>query len=247
MTAKNPLTGTAAKAYPTNLSALFTDEGRARCFLETQRWPNGVPVCPYCGGKGYPLVAKPGSKSPGRLGLKKCKDCRRQFTVRVGTIFEESKLPLSKWLRALDLMTSSSKGVSSRQIARELGVTPKSAWSLALRIREAMRGSEGCLPEPVHEAVRQRFSNLVAVWKSDRGHSSKLTDLVIHPAYQQIIGMGDRAIPLLLEEMRERPDHWDWALRAITGSDPVPRESWGKLREIANAWLAWGKGNGYAK
>jgi hypothetical protein len=144
-------------------------------------------------------------------------------------------------------MTSSSKGVSSRQIARELGVTPKSAWSLALRIREAMRGSEGCLPEPVHEAVRQRFSNLVAVWKSDRGHSSKLTDLVIHPAYQQIIGMGDRAIPLLLEEMRERPDHWDWALRAITGSDPVPRESWGKLREIANAWLAWGKGNGYAK
>jgi hypothetical protein len=96
-----------------------------------------------------------------------------------------------------------------------------------------------------HEAVRQRFSNLVAHWKSERGHSSRLKDLVTHSAYQQIIGMGEPAIPLLLEEMQERPDHWDWALRAITGSDPVPPESWGKLREIAAAWVTWGKERGY--
>lgn len=94
--------------------------------------------------------------------------------------------------------------------------------------------------------VRQRFSRLADEWRLGRGHSSKLTDLAMHPAYQQIIGMGERAVPLLLEEMKERPDQWDWALRAITGEDPVPRDSWGKLNEIAAAWIAWGRERGYA-
>ena len=88
---------------------------------------------------------------------------------------------------------------------------------------------------------QQRFARLVAEWKVGRGHSSKLKDLAMHPAYQQIIGMGERAVPLLIEEMKERPDQWDWALRAITGNDPVPRESWGKLKDIAAAWVAWGR------
>jgi hypothetical protein len=92
---------------------------------------------------------------------------------------------------------------------------------------------------------RQRFVRLVGEWKAGRGHSSKLKDLAMHPAYQQIIGMGESAVPLLLEEMKERPDQWDWALRAITGDDPVPHESWGKLTEIAAAWNAWGKERGY--
>ena len=85
---------------------------------------------------------------------------------------------------------------------------------------------------------QQRFARLVAEWKVGRGHSSKLRDLAMHPAYQQIIGMGERAVPLLIKEMNQRPDQWDWALCAITGTDPVPRESWGKLKEIAAAWIA---------
>jgi len=89
------------------------------------------------------------------------------------------------------------------------------------------------------------FQRLVGAWKAERGHSSKVTELAMHPAYQQIIGMGKDAIPLLLEEMKERPDHWDWALRAITGIDPVPREAWGKLGEIAAAWIHWGRVQGY--
>ena len=88
---------------------------------------------------------------------------------------------------------------------------------------------------------RRRFARLVAEWKVGRGHSSKLKDLAMHPAYQEIIGMGARAVPLLIEEMRERPDQWDWALCAITGADPVSPESWGKLKEIAAAWVAWEK------
>jgi hypothetical protein len=91
---------------------------------------------------------------------------------------------------------------------------------------------------------QQRFARLVTEWKHGRGQSSKLKDLAMHPAYQQIIGMGEPAVPLLIEEMKQRPDQWDWALRAITGVDPVPRESWGKLTEIAAAWIAWEKERG---
>jgi transposase-like protein len=118
---------------------LFVDEDKAREFLESKRWPDGKPVCPHCDGEGYALVAKPNSKRPGRPGLKKCKKCRKQFTVRVGTIFEESKIRISQWLMAIHLMTSSKKGVSSHQIARELGITQKSAWFVCHRVREAMK------------------------------------------------------------------------------------------------------------
>ena len=112
---------------------------KARAFLESKRWPNG-PLCPHCGSKEvYTLTAKPDSKSPVRPGVYKCTACREQFTVRIGTIFEESKIPLSKWLMAIHLMTSSKKGISSHQMARELGITQKSAWFLNHRIREAMK------------------------------------------------------------------------------------------------------------
>jgi len=121
------------------LSEIFADEDRARAFLESKRWPDGKPVCPHCEHEGaYRLTAKLGSKRPVRKGVWKCKKCRRQFTVRIGTIFEDSKIPLRKWLMAIHLMTSSKKGVSSHQISRECGITIKSAWFLTHRIREAM-------------------------------------------------------------------------------------------------------------
>ncbi len=124
------------------LSHLFVDEDAARDFIESRLWPNG-PVCPHCGNdEAYALTPKPGSRKPVRKGVYKCKKCRKQFTVRVGTIFEDSKLPFSKWLMALHLLTSSKKGISSLQISRELGITPKSAWFLTHRIREAMRSPQ---------------------------------------------------------------------------------------------------------
>jgi transposase-like protein len=125
-----------------NLSSmvpLFANEELAREFLEKKRWPHGV-ICPHCKASGaYKLTGKPRSKSPVRPGVYKCKECREQFTVRIGTIFEESKIPLSKWLMRIHLMTSSKKGISSHQMARELGITQKSAWFLDHRIREAMK------------------------------------------------------------------------------------------------------------
>jgi transposase-like protein len=120
------------------LAKLFADEDMARAFLEAKRWPSG-PVCPHCSSEAYALTAKPGSKSPVRRGVYKCRKCRKQFTVRIGTIFEDSKVPICKWLMAIHLMTSSKKGVSSHQIAREIGVTIKTAWFVTHRIREAMK------------------------------------------------------------------------------------------------------------
>jgi hypothetical protein len=89
-------------------------------------------------------------------------------------------------------------------------------------------------------AEADKFTALVSEWKRGRGHSSKIRDLASHPAYQQIIGMGRTAVPLLLREMEQRPSHWDWALRAITGADPVPKQSAGKIMEMAAIWARWG-------
>jgi transposase-like protein len=113
----------------------FHDETKAREHLESIRWPNG-PVCPHCGSveQHYQLEGK-----AHRPGLWKCKDCREQFSVTVGTVFERSKVPLTKWLAATYLMCCSKKGISSKQIERMLGVTYKTAWFMTHRIREAMK------------------------------------------------------------------------------------------------------------
>ena len=121
------------------------DEAAAFAHVESMLWPGG-PFCPHCGNAGriYVLTGirtKPSMKNPEgilRHGLKKCAECRKQFTVRVGTIFESSHIELHKWLQAIFLMTSSKKGISSNQLHRTLGVTLKSAWFLSHRIRDAM-------------------------------------------------------------------------------------------------------------
>jgi transposase-like protein len=122
--------------HPSVLSAPeFHSEEAAYAFVEAQLWPDG-PVCPKCGvvGRAYALKGK-----TTRIGLRKCAACRRQFTVKVGTIFEDSHVPLSKWLQALHLLCSSKKGISSHQLHRILGVQLRTAWFMAHRIREAMR------------------------------------------------------------------------------------------------------------
>jgi transposase-like protein len=112
----------------------FHDDAKAREHLEEIRWRDG-PVCPHCGSaeKPYQLQGK-----AHRQGLWKCVDCRKQFTVTVGTPFERSKAPLSKWLMAAYLLCSSGKGISAQQLHRMLGVTYKTAWRMAHRISEAM-------------------------------------------------------------------------------------------------------------
>lgn len=119
-------------------AAYFHDEAAAFEQLEATLWPNG-PVCPRCGGMGRITVVK-----GGRMGLRRCGPCKRQFTVTVGTVFESSHVPLKLWLQAVYLMCSSKKGISSHQLMRTLDVTYKTAWFMTHRIREAMKS--GNLP-----------------------------------------------------------------------------------------------------
>lgn len=127
----------------------FHDEKAAFAYVESILWPNG-PVCPHCGGmeKAYKLEgvrSKASEKNPEgveRFGLYKCGHCRKQFTVRKNTIFEESHCPLHKWLQAFHLVCSSKKGISAHQLHRILEVQYKTAWFLEHRIREAMRSGE---------------------------------------------------------------------------------------------------------
>jgi transposase-like protein len=119
----------------------FHNEQAAFDYVEAALWPQG-PVCPHCGGFDRISAITPNKAKRVRIGLKFCGQCRKQFTVRMGTIFEESKLPMTKWLQAIFLMVSSKKGVSAHQLHRTLETTYKTAWFLAHRIREAMRDGE---------------------------------------------------------------------------------------------------------
>ena len=124
------------------LSILRWSDEECRDYLEAQRWPDG-PVCPKCGAtEPYTITRKSATKNQVSK-LYKCRSCKRQFTATVGTIFEDSKVPLHKWFAAIAQMCASKKGVSAHQIHRELGVTYKAAWFMCHRIREAMKDKEG--------------------------------------------------------------------------------------------------------
>jgi transposase-like protein len=130
----------------------FHDEKAAYVHLEGLLWPEG-PVCPHCGNADAKRITRLGGGAT-RLGVHKCNECRKQFTVKVGTVFESAHVPLHKMLQAVYLMTCSKKGVSAHQLHRILQVTYKTAWFLAHRIREAMKtdgrpplGGEGKIVE----------------------------------------------------------------------------------------------------
>jgi len=115
---------------------IYQDADKAREHLEALHWPNG-PICPHCGNSHQDRITKMQGKST-RPGVYKCKDCRKPFSVTVGTVFERSHIPLNKWLLATHLMAASKKGMSAHQLHRMLDITYKSAWFMAHRIREAM-------------------------------------------------------------------------------------------------------------
>src|SRR5689334_12711239 len=112
---------------------IFHDEAKAEAHIFNSRWPDGEPVCPHCGSVNCMVM---GGQT--QAGYWLCRDCRDKFTVRTGTVMERSHVPLHKWLLATHLMAASKKGMSALQLSRMLGVTYKTAWFLAHRIREAM-------------------------------------------------------------------------------------------------------------
>lgn len=158
---------------------IFTDETKAREYLESVRWPDG-PFCPHCGAMENITRLEGESHRP---GLHQCNDCRQHFTVTVGTLYERSHIPLNKWLLATHLMCASKKGVSAHQLHRMLGITYKSAWFMAHRIRESMTttptgplGSGG----GTVEADETYWGNKKPYGKGPRGfgHKMKVVSLV---------------------------------------------------------------------
>ncbi len=125
------------------LHAAFKTEDAARKYLEANRWPGG-PVCPFCG-QFETVLPLPPKGSLGQ-GWFHCRECRDKFTVRVGTLYERSHVPLHKWLYATHLLCSSKKGISSHQLSRMLGVTYKTAWFMSHRIREGMAPAKNAGP-----------------------------------------------------------------------------------------------------
>lgn len=91
----------------------------------------------------------------------------------------------------------------------------------------------------VDDQLSQRFRKLAAVWQEECCHLSSVREMALHPAYQQIIGMGPAVLPYLLDELEREPDHWFWALQSITGADPVRPEHQGRVGEMAQDWLRW--------
>lgn len=168
----------------------FHDEAKAFEFLESIVWAGGV-TCPHCGvhgGRVYDLSGvrtKPSKKNPEgkvRFGLKKCGECRQQFTAKVGTVFEHARLPLTKMLQAVHLMVSSKKGISAHQLSRVLEVQYKSAWFLAHRIREAMRS--GDLAQPFGSGggaveVDETYFGIKAGYKVQKGTAHKMGVLAL--------------------------------------------------------------------
>src|SRR5438445_247447 len=135
----------AAASLPTFINIMRWTDEQARQHLESRRWPDGA-MCPKCGAaEPYRFQRTPRQKSPDKprvnkvTSLYKCRACKRQFTVTTGTIFEDSHIPLSKWIGAMYLMCASKKSMSAHQLHRQLEVTYNTAWFMCHRIRDAMR------------------------------------------------------------------------------------------------------------
>ena len=173
---------------------IFTDESKAREWLEARVWPNG-PVCPHCGATGDDVTALNGKAH--RPGLYQCSACREQFTVTVKTVFERSKIPLSKWLAALFLLTASKKGVSAHQVHRSLQISYKSAWFMMHRLREAMR-SGGLMPPiggtgKVVEADETYFGTIdeTEIMPKTAGKPGRRTG-IRRPAHRAVLALVER-------------------------------------------------------
>ncbi len=151
---------------------IFTDEAKATAHMEVDRWPDGA-YCPHCGSFNVHKMA-----GETQAGMFLCNDCRDKFTVRTGTVFERSHIPLHKWLLATHLIAASKKGMSALQLSRMLGITYKSSWFMCHRIREAMNpatpsplGGEGKVVESDETVIGGKAKNRAYAKKEPKKHT----------------------------------------------------------------------------
>lgn len=189
----------------------FQDADAAREYLEKQRWPHG-PVCPHCGSINNAARLQGEAHRPGLLKCRE-RECRKQFSVTVGTVFEDSKVPLNLWLQATYLMCASKKGVSSKQLERMFGCSYRTAWFMTHRIRAAMEsnsagplGGEG----KIVEADETFWGNKGKKRKGARGydHKMKIVSLVERDGSKRSFHVADvtaaTVAPILREQVAKR-------------------------------------------
>ena len=112
-------------------------------------------------------------------------------------------------------------------------------------IREEREFGEAAAQVVAQHKLRDEFRSLAERWRQETGMHSSVPKIAMHPAYQRIIGMGEKAVPLILQELQNQPDHWFWALNTITGQNPIPPDAAGNIRLMTEAWLEWGKKKGH--
>lgn len=177
----------------------FHDEAAAYKKVESIVWPNG-PVCPHCGNADAKRFYVLRGQSH-RVGLRKCAECRKQLTVKIGTIFESSHVPLCKWLQAIFLIASSKKGISANQLHRTLEVTLKTAWFMGHRIREAMRSGDlapmGGIVEVDETFIGHDYTVKPKHDKKGRGYAHKFKVLTL-------VERGGRARSMVVDDLRAK-------------------------------------------
>lgn len=184
---------------------VFQDETKAREALEAVRWPNG-PFCPHCGNGDLEKIAKvEGQKHSHRPGLYYCNECKGTFTVTVGTVFERSKVPLTKWWMAAYMLNAGKNGVSAHEIHRTIGVTYKTAWFMMHRLREAMNelnpspmGGEGKSVQ-ADETYYGNSSKRAKGWKKGHRYKEQIVALVEPKGRVRAVHMKKATLPAVRE------------------------------------------------
>jgi len=206
-------------AKPVFSASHFHNEDAAFAYVEERLWPEG-PICPHCGNVDQARIGRLTGKSS-RPGLRKCYACRKTFTVRIGSIFEDSHFPLRLWLQAIQLITASKKGISTRQIQRAFNCSMKTAWFLMHRIREMM--APGAAAGPMGgagvtvEADDMEMGRSPKTRKRPGGRKAnvKVLSLVERGGKIRSVMIDHRGIGPLLYE------HFDRKSRLVTDSAPV--------------------------
>ncbi|MGC1778404.1 MAG: IS1595 family transposase [Xanthobacteraceae bacterium] len=193
-------------AKPVFSDIRFHSEEAAFAYVEAHLWPEG-PVCPHCGNCDENRIGRLSGKTA-RAGLRKCYACRKQFTVRIGTVFEDSHLPLRMWLQAIHLMCASKKGISTRQLQRMLGCGMKTAWHLGHRIREMMAPASDAGPlggaGKTIEADDAEIGRSRHTRKRPRSANVKILSLVERGGNQRSVTIDHRGAGIMLRNLAHK-------------------------------------------